>query len=157
PCGGLAALAQVVLSPEREQQLGAAAARAGGPAPWRARKAAEARDLLALSQLASRLVVLELDLRECLRALLGLYVPVPCRPEEGGELVVAARAVLGLSYPHEALSRQLPGYAYVQILAPDLVWHANVARHPAQPLCLGAQLPAGIRVKELVLMAYGAL
>jgi hypothetical protein len=26
-----------------------------------------------------------------------------------------------------------------------------------QPLCLGARLPAGIRVKELVLMAYGAL
>jgi hypothetical protein len=155
---GLAALPTVTLTPENQRLLDEARAAAGGTAMWKARKAAEARDLLALSQLAPRLLVQQLDLRESLRALLSLRVPVPCRlPGEDSMLVIGDQVLLGLTYPQEALRQQLPGYGFVQILAPLGVWHANVAYGPVQPLCLGAALPAGIRVKELVLMAYGAL
>ena len=51
----------------------------------------------------------------------------------------------------------LLGYAYVQIIHPLAVWHANVSVKGPQVLCLGAQLPAGIRLKDIVLMTYGAL
>jgi hypothetical protein len=152
----LSALGEVALSPENQLRLDAAGAVSGGPPAWRARKRAEARDLLALSQIADRLTVQALDLGEALRVLLHLRVPVPCFDGQR-RFEVAPLAVLGLTYPHEALRQQLPGYAFVQVLAPLNVWHANVAVDRGRPLCLGTQLPAGIRCKELVLMAYGAL
>jgi hypothetical protein len=88
---------------------------------------------------------------------LFLRVPVPCRPGGVGDLVIEPEAVLGLTYPEEALRQAMPGYSFLQVLAPSDVWHANVAFGPVRPLCLGTALPAGVRVKELVLMAYGAL
>jgi hypothetical protein len=157
PPDGLAGLQTVELIPENQRFLDHCMTSANGPPPWRGRKRAEARDLLVLSQIAPRLSVQFLDLREALRAVLLLRVPVPRLTAEGADLQVARNAVLGLTYIHAALREQLPGYAFIQILAPDCVWHANVAPDPVQPLCLGARLPAGIRVKELVLMAYGAL
>jgi hypothetical protein len=157
PPGGLVALSEVALSVANQRVLDEAVQRAGGPPVWRCRKQAEARDLLALTQLAPRLKVGWVELGEDLRALLYLRVPVPCRPGGAGELVVAPQAVLGLTYPQEALRQPLPGYSFLQVLAPGDVWHANVAFGPVRPLCLGASLPAGVRVKELVLMAYGAL
>ncbi|MCI0456194.1 MAG: hypothetical protein L0Z62_04335 [Gemmataceae bacterium] len=157
PPDGLAGLGSVELLEENQRFLDQALLAAGGPPPWRNRKRAEARDLLALSQIATRLSVQYLDLRESLRAVLLLRVPVPRRTSLEGDLLLADHAVLGLTYPHVALREQLPGFVFFQMLAPDCVWHANVAPDPVQPLCLGARLPAGIRVKELVLMAYGAL
>jgi hypothetical protein len=157
PPGGLAALAAVTLSAENQRVLEGAMHVAGGPPVWRCRKQAEARDLLALAQVAPRLKVGWVDLAADLRALLFLRVPVPCRPGAAGDLVLAPQAVLGLTYPQEALRQPLPGYSFLQVLAPGDVWHANVAFGPVRPLCLGAALPAGTRVKELVLMAYGAL
>src|SRR5437870_3831889 len=112
----LSALAEVALTPDNQRLLDTAAAAAGGPAAWRARKRAEARDLLALSQIAGRLVVQGLDLSEALRILLHLNVPVPCLDAER-RFTVAPLAVLGLTYPHEALRQQLPGYAFLQVLA----------------------------------------
>jgi hypothetical protein len=158
--GGLAALDDVTLTAERQAQLDQAAAGAAGPAVWRQRKLAEARDLLALSQIAppGRFTVEHLDLDEALRALLLLAVPVPCRPGGEGPLLVERRAMLGLHYPEAALRQVMPGYAFVHVLVPFAVWHANVAPIPeGQAVCLGAQLPAGVRAKELVLMTYGAL
>jgi hypothetical protein len=145
------------LLPNFQAWLDRLAATATGPVVWRMRKVAEARDLLALSQRANRLRIQELDLRESLRALLHLRVPVACRPGADGELVVGREVLLGLTYPQQAICQQLPGYAFFQILAPHHVWHANVSPDPVQALCLGTKLPAGIRVLELVLMAYGAL
>jgi hypothetical protein len=156
---GLSSLAGITLSPDRQQQLELAMVASGGSAGWRGRKRAEAWDLLALSQLApaGRLQVEFLDLRTALRAAVALRVPVPCMPQPGGELFVAGFALLGITYRQEALSRPQPGPSIIQILAPSRVWHANVAFDPIQPLCLGAQLSAGIRIKEIILMAYGAL
>jgi hypothetical protein len=157
PPGGLAALASVALSAEAQRVLDEAMKGSGGPPVWRCRKQAEARELLALAQVAPRLKVGWIDLTADLRALLFLRVPVPCRAAAAGDLVVVPQAVLGLTYPQEALRQPLPGYSFLQVLAPGDVWHANVAFGPVRPLCLGAALPANVRVKELVLMAYGAL
>jgi hypothetical protein len=156
---GLHDLARVALSPGRTAILESAHAQSGGAAVWRRRKRAEARDLLALSQIAppGRLQAQYLDLSESLRAVVLLEVPVPVRTGQSDSFGVADRAVLGLTYPREALVQPLPGYAFIQILFPESVWHPNVAVGHGQPLCLGAQLPAGIRVKELILLAYGAL
>jgi len=156
---GLAALGEVRLAPPRQELLDRAMRDAQGTAPWRARKGAEARELFALEALAppGRLIVRNLDAREGLRALVMLDVPVGCRPGGSGPLVVERGAVVGIHYPQEVLYRPLPGPSLVQILAPLGVWHANVSTGASQHLCLGATLPPGVRLKELVLMTYGAL
>jgi hypothetical protein len=139
--------------------LAQALARCGGDPAWRARKEAEAGDLLRLAQIAppGRLRVDALDLRENLRAVLFMRVPVPCRPDADNQLTVADFAVLGLTWPRDVLQKRLPGMAFVQILEPSQgVFLANVGEL-GQPLCLGAHLPVGIPVVELVLMSYGAL
>ena len=155
---GLSDLERVELVGRGRRLLDQAWATAGGHAAWRQRKQAEARDLLALAQLAPhRLDVAHLDLDESLRAAVSLRVPVPCRPEGAGGTMRADGAFLGIRYPQEAMLRPLPGHAFVQVLRPTAVFHAQVPDHPAQPLCLGASLPAGIRLREIVLMTYGAL
>jgi len=158
PRAGLQSLGQVALSARNRNLLGEAMKTAGGDAPWRARKQAEARDLLRLSQMAppGRLHVERIDLGQHLRAVLFMRVPVPCRPDASNQLPVADFAVLGLTYPREVLQKRLSGMAFFQILEPHGVWHANVGEI-GQPLCLGAHLPVGIPVVELVLSAYGAL
>jgi hypothetical protein len=157
PPGGLAALADVKLNEHYQRMLDDASAYAGGSPIWCRRKKAEARDLLALAQISGRLRVAMLDLAEPLRALMWLAAPVPCRPDERGELRIADGALLGLTYGEEAIRQALPGYAFLQVLAPADPWHANIVKSPIRALCLGPQLPAGVRVKELILMAYGAL
>ncbi len=159
PRRGLAALGDVPLNPAARELLAEQKETSRGTAVWRARKAAEAKELLALEAITPRLKVIALDLRADLRALFALRTPVPCRPPGQEDLVVAQEAVLALSYPSEALQAALPGYAFLAILDPPHVWHPNVGNggHPPQPLCLGARLPAGICVRELVIAAFGAL
>jgi hypothetical protein len=154
----LADLNSIELTPANRLLLEQAHAASGGDPAWRARKKREAQELLALSQLAppGRLFIEALDLRESLRALVAMSVPVPCRPSANNELRTAPSALLGLSYPQEAVRQMLPGAAFVQVLSPNDVWLPQV-RLEDQPLCLGLKLPAGIRVRSLVLMAYGAL
>lgn len=158
PPQGLVGLGEVVLNGRNQHLLEQAAAASGGDAAWRARKRAEARELLALSQIAppGRLKVERLDMRESLRAMLLMRVPVPCRPGEDGELRVADRALIGLTYPQQVLRERLHGMSFIQVLRPLGIWHANCGSI-GQPLCLGTDLPCGIPAKELVLMTYGAL
>jgi hypothetical protein len=129
----------------------------GAPA-WRARKRIETHDVLLLSQAAppGRLTIGLIDLQEAMRLLIMLEAPVPCRPAADGSLVVASRAVIGMTYPQEAICTPLPGWVFAQVLEPANVWHPNVGG-PGQALCLGPQLPAGIRTRELILMTYAAL
>jgi hypothetical protein len=149
----------VELTAHNQAWLDAVAREAGGPSHWRIRKQAETRNLLALGQITPprRMRIDLLDLSEALRVRLLLWVPVPLQPEDNGPLPLADRALLGITYPPEALVEALPGYAFVQILAPARVFHPNAATHPIQALCLGAQLPPGIRLTELILLSYGAL
>jgi len=159
PPAGLSRLRTERLDPLLERKLEEGFRRAAGSPAWRCRKLAEARDLCLLSQIAParRLAVLSLDFREGLRAMLALRVPVPRRPAGEVSLVVDDLAVLGLTYPAEAIRMPQPGYRFVHVLSPSDVFHANVAAGPVQALCLGASLPAGIPVREIVLAAYGAL
>lgn len=156
PRHGLTTLEHVTLNERNRRLLDEALTTNGGDPAWRARKAAEARDLLALSQIAppGRFHVVLLELTMALRAMLWLRVPTPCRPDEQNKLRIADHAILGLTYPREAIRSPLPGTAFIQILEPHGVWLASVGSE-GQPLCLGPQLPCGIPVKELVLMAYG--
>lgn len=158
PPRSLRALGEEVLNARNQKLLEDALKRNAGDPPWRKVKEAEALDLLRLSQLAppGRLRVEMLDLGRNLRSIITMRVPVACRPDAEGRLRVADFAVLGLTYPRDVIQQRLPGMAFVQILQPHGVWHANVGS-VGQPLCLGANLPVGLPIVELVLMCYGAL
>ena len=153
---GLADLDRVDLDPSYHAMLAGVTRDMGGHRTWRERKAAEARQLLALASMAPRLCVENLSLGSDLRAIVRLKMPVPCGPGQG-ELVIAHQALLGVRWPVEVLSQSLPGPAFVQVLLPQGVFHPSVAKGPIQALCLGAQLPVGIKVTELVLMSYRAV
>lgn len=137
-----------------------AASTAGGAAGWRQRKKVEARLLLELAERAGpkRLDVLLLDLAEDLRTVVRLGVPVPLRPGPDGSLPTAPAAVLGVGYPRLALTRPVPGFAFVTLLEPSRgAFHPNIGRVRGQRLCLGSELPPGIPVTELILLSYGLL
>jgi hypothetical protein len=153
----LSALDKITLGSQNRQMLNHAHNSCGGPAFWRYRKLAEGHDLLALSEITSRFKVTLLDLRETLRAIVQMQVPVPCEPDKNGNLRIDQSAILAMRYPEEAIRIPLPGFSFVEILQPRGIWHANVSAEAVQMLCLGAQLPAGIQLKEIVLMSYGAL
>lgn len=154
---GLSSLARVALSPPHEALWQAVARTAGGSPVVRERKLAEARDLLALAQVSRRLTVMWIDLSADLRALVEMLTPVPCLPDPAGPLQVAPRALLGVMYPETTPLRPQPGHAFVRILAPGPVFHPNVAMDSNQALCLGPTLPAGIPLREILLLTYGAL
>ncbi len=156
---GLGSLPEVELPETMQKRLVEALGRSTGDPVWKERKRAEARDLFALAHLApaGRLEVDFLDLREAVRAVVRLDVPVSTRPQPDGPVAVAENALLGLTYPREVLYKPLPGMSFVQIVQPASVFHANVVPGPVQLLCLGPSLPPGIRLTEIVLMAYGAL
>jgi len=154
----LATLVAYALSEHRQAALDEADAKSHGSFTWRHRKRAEAHDLLALEEIAGgRLHVDHLDLSTELHAVVRLSVPVPTLPGRDGEIVVEQGAVLGLTWPDQVLSARLPGTAFVQILAPSHVFHSNVLSGPVQALCLGVEMPVGIKVTELVIASYRAI
>lgn len=157
PRRGLSALNEVVLDERHRHLLEFARATCGGPAAWRQRKLVEAQELLALAQLSRRLRIEWLDVSVDLRAVIEMQVTVPCLRSPDAPLDIAPRAMLGIMYRQEVLISPQPGYSFVQILSPGPVWHANVSRDQNQVLCLGTSLPVGIPLKEILLMAYGAL
>jgi hypothetical protein len=159
----LASLSQVCLNEAHTKLLQLALPAAGGADVCRTRLHAEARDILALSQIAppKRLQIEWLDVADDgLRALLFMQVPVAQHPDGQNRLRIARLAVLGLMYPRDAIRCSLPGTAFFEILQPLDVWHPNAAptgQIPTSRLCLGPALLAGIRCVDLILMAYGAL
>ncbi len=99
-----------------------------------------------------RMAVEMLDLDGDLRAKVRLTVPVALRPDADGKLRTADRAVLGIVYPPLALRSALPGFALVGLLSPTCgAWYPNEA---GGRLCLGATIPPGIPVTELVLSSF---
>jgi hypothetical protein len=159
---GLAALRDARLAPEREAWLLAALSRGGGGAVWRARRACEARELLGLERIAGgRLHVCALDCTDELRAIVRLRAPVPCWPPASPEPVIGHEVELVLRYPEEVLRQPLPGTALVRIVRPRHVFLPNVSPEGAFPgepqaLCLGASLPRGLPLREVVLASYAA-
>jgi len=160
PGPGLASLDRITLSPSNEHRLARAAASMQGVHPWPARKHAEARQLLALEQLAgpSRMQVLELDLEQDLRTSIRLDTPVAMTPDATGAARIHRGAVIGIVYPRVILSTSLPGYALVSLLEPAVgAYYPNVGASRGQRMCLGAQIPVGIPVIELAIAAWGLL
>ncbi len=157
---GLSSLDQIVLSPANEHLLAAAAASMQGVDPWPARKMSEARQLLALEQLAgpSRMKVRELDLEQDLRAKVWFDVPVAMTPDSTGAVRIEQGAVVGIIYPRAILSIPLPGYALTSLVEPAAgAFYPNVGSSRGQRMCLGAQLPVGIPVIELAIGAWSLL
>ena len=157
---GLTGLDDVQLSPEHQGMFDLAVQSSRGPRLWRLRKQHEARRLLALAQTAgaSRMNIMMLDLDEDLRAVFRLRVPVALRPGPDGKLRTADEAVLGMKYPPLALTVPLPGFFAVSLLHPAHdAFYPNVSDVGGQRLCLGAQMPVGIPVTELVILTYGLL
>jgi hypothetical protein len=157
PIPGLCSLSTLPLDRLHEGLFHLACKTCAGPTASRLRFQAEARELLALAQLSRRLRLHSLDLSCGLRAEVELTAPVPCLPDPTKPLRVASRALLGLLYPQEAIFTPQPGYVFVRLLHPWGIWHSNVSPDHNQVLCLGPSLPAGIPLKEIVLMTYGAL
>jgi hypothetical protein len=154
---GLGALAGVELNAHHGAMLAAARAACGGSKPWRCRKIAEARDVLALAQLSGRLLVFGIDLATDLRLHCLMRVAVPLLPDPAKPPRVGDTAQLGIVYREAGMFTAQPGYSFVQILAPHPVWHPNVSPDFHQILCLGPRLAAGIPLREIILMTYGAL
>lgn len=156
---GLSDLARVPLAPERAAllaELGGDGRGLGQGSPvWRARKLAEFSEILALEAIAPRLALVAYDVQTELRLLVRLRVTTPCL--RAGELVVEPEAYLAMCYPEELLRGPLPGFALVQVHAPRGVWHSNVSADPAQRLCLGANVPRGLPLREAILGSYAAL
>jgi len=131
----------------------------GRPA-WRMRKYNEAHGLVALSSIAPRLRILDLDLRTELKALVELRdTPVPCMAPGASDIHIESRALLAIEYPEEILYKPIPGTRPIRLLAPRHVWHSNVgpAGVPAPALCLGASIARGFPLREMVLCCYAAL
>jgi hypothetical protein len=157
---GLAALNEIPLSPMSQSRLDLVSADMRSVGPWPDRKKSEARQLLALEQLAgsSRMQVTSLDIEQDLRAAIWLDVPVAMAPSPDGSLNVVRGAVIGLVYPQVILSTALPGFALVCLVEPAAgAFYPNVGASRGQRMCLGAILPVGIPVSELVLLSYGLL
>ena len=157
PAVGLSQLPSVTLDAYHQAIWEVAQQQAGGPPTCRHRLIAEAHDFLALAQYSGRMIVHWLTLAGGLRAKVELEVPVPCLPDPAGPLQVAPRALLGVVYSQDAVLLPQPGYAFVHILQPRPVWLGNVSPDASQACCLGAKLPAGIPLIQLILMTYGAL
>lgn len=158
---GLGDLADLPLSVVNQRTLDRCAEDiVAGSAAWRERKLAEARDLLALSQIAPRLQVRHLDLRTELLALVELRdMPVPTWAPDSPELKIEHGTLLAIHYPEDLLIRPIPGTVPIRILEPRFVYHSNVgpfgSRAPS--LCLGANVPRGFPLREMVLASYAAL
>lgn len=153
----LTRLSEVKLGDNYDRILRQVTPSCGGSAPWRHRKLAETHDLLALAQISNRIRIMGLDLIGDMHVDLVMKVPVPCVPDQRGELRVAQGARLAVTYREKAMQLPLAGYTFVEIREPRPVWHANVSPDPRQVLCLGTELPAGIPLNEVILMSYSAL
>ena len=156
---GLDMLGELGLSSRGQRAFDVALASNRGAAVWRSRKVVEARELIALAELApaGRMRIEYLDLADELRAVCRLGVPAAWRGVDGA-VHTADSATIGLVYPARALTEQLPSFGFVQILAPRTTFHPAISDEGplAQVLCLG-DLPAGTRVTELILLTYAAL
>jgi len=155
---GLQNLSRMPLSPASIAQLDLLDSQSSGSRAWRARKRVEAHELLALAEIApTRMKVRAMDLRADLIAFVDLRVPLPLQDAPSGEMRVHEGARLVFALPASWLTESLPGTALVEILAPLRVFHPNVHDKPPQRLCLGPYIEAALPLRELVLLAWGAL
>lgn len=154
----LTQLVRVTLDTHHAGLLQLALVACGGSPGWRSRKRAEAYEVLALAQVSRRMTVLALDLREAMRAHFLMRSPVPCLPDPAGELRVEPCAELGLYYSESAVIEPQPGFNFICLLRPSHAWHPNISSaESGQRICLGPQLPAATRLREIIFLTYQVL
>ena len=164
PRPGLSRLSEVVLNNEFRKRWELETQFCLGSKPFRSRKRVEFHEFLALAQLSHRIEPVAANLEDTLQLLFVLRCPVPVMGSDK-TLHVLEEAQLHLRYREEAIRTPQPGYSFIEIVQPQGVWLPNAFSpseaagrgSPGQVLCLGTSLPPGIRVRELILMAYGAL
>lgn len=157
---GLSDLQTLPLSPENQLALDQRLDDMQGTAAWRQRKRVEARALIALSQIAPRLVIRHLDLRTDVSVLIELRdTPVPCMAPGASDIHIVSGALIAIDYPAEILIHPLPGTRTTRLLRPSNPHHSNIGPPDASPpaVCLGENTPRGFPLTEIVLTTYAAL
>jgi hypothetical protein len=157
---GLSALQTLPLLPENQRALDERLDDMQGTTAWRQRKRVEARALIALSQIASRLVIRALDLRTEVHALIELRdTPVSCMAPGASDIHIVIGALIAIEYPAEILIGPLSGTRTTRLIRPANVYHSNIGPPDVSPpaVCLGANTPRGFPLTEIVLTTYAAL
>ena len=131
-----------------------------GTGHYQKRMLAEYREALAMGQTSGKIKPLGVTFEGVFQLQFILQTPVPTKDEEG-EMKILDWAHVHLAYPENAVFQPSKGTDFVRIMIPPNIFHPNVSHSipglPIQALCLGTTIPAGIRVRELILMIYGAL
>ena len=82
-------------------------------------------------------------------------MPVPLAPTKG-VLELANAAVFRLAFRESWTWESPPGWGPLAVLAPQSIWHPNVAPDLKGVICLGA-LPPNTNLKEIILLGYYTL
>jgi hypothetical protein len=157
---GLSDLKRLPLDAENQRALDQRLNDMLGSRAWCLRKRAEAHGLMALSQIAPRLIIRHLDLRTDIVALLELRdTPVPCMSPGAPDIHIVYGALTAIEYPADILIKPLPGTRPVRLIQPTNAWHSNIGPPDVQPaaICLGHNVPRGLPLTEMVLLSYAAL
>jgi hypothetical protein len=126
-----------------------------GGRDWRQWKEAGLADFFKLAEQTERLEVLQASLEGDFHVVYGVRMPVPCWPLDG-RLVIADGAIFDLHYLEEWRWRSPPGWAPLGLWRPQDPFHPNCRPNLRGAICLGT-LPAGVRVRELILLGYYTL
>ncbi|NNE91474.1 MAG: hypothetical protein HKN23_07490 [Verrucomicrobiales bacterium] len=157
---GLSSLNQVVLNPFFQEHFDKGIRSCIGSGCYSTRMKAEFHEFLALAQLSKKIEPLAASFEGTFQLHFILQSPLPVRDADGN-VEIFDWAHLHLSYPERAVRQPQPGTGFVQIVVPDRVFLPNVSPTlpglPSQVLCLGPTLPAGIRLREIILKTRDAL
>lgn len=125
-----------------------------GSEDWTRWKAEEATSLVAMADKADRMRLLELSLDGDLTAVFHLAMPVPRVPTRS-KLKIGDTGLLHLRYEESWRQVSPPGWAPLACLAPLDAFMPNLSPI-MRSICLG-ELPAGVLVRELVLLGFYAM
>ncbi len=145
-----------VRSEVQQARFEKALSRNGGPKAWRAWKAFQVEEVMRELVLASpRIELLHIELAGDLEIVFGVAMPVPLAPQNG-VLELADGAVFRLAFRENWTWESPPGWGPLAVLAPQPIWHPNVAPDLKGVICLGA-LPPNTNLKEIILLGYYTL
>ena len=145
-----------VRSAVQQSRLDEALLRNGGGRAWRAWKAGQLEEVMQDLAFASpRIELLHIELAGDLELVYGVEMPVPLAPKNG-VLELANAAVFRLAFRESWTWESPPGWGPLSVLAPQPIWHPNVAPDLKGVICLGA-LPPNTNLKEIILLGYYTL
>ena len=145
-----------VRSAVQQSRLDEALLRNGGGRAWRAWKAGQLEEVMQDLAFASpRIELLHIELTGDLKLVYGVEMPVPLAPTNG-VLELANAAVFRLAFRESWTWESPPGWGPLSVLAPQPIWHPNVAPDLKGVICLGA-LPPNTNLKEIILLGYYTL